>query len=238
MTITDEQPTDAAAPADRWARRGRAAGWILAVGWLALLMSLVAFGTRESSYDQLRSGIRSGAITEVQESSTDFEPGMSDFETVTLRWREGLISRTATLIHASGERAAKDARRDGQSDPVVVGSVADHLTALNPDLRVRTGERTYPAYTLSGWEGPGWIGLAYLVLLLGTLVLIRGTRTWRATRAAWAWLVLLAPPFGVPAYFLFGGPLGLFRPRPPIRVGLTGGWAFLLALLLGGAGSS
>jgi hypothetical protein len=88
---------------------------------------------------------------------------------------------------------------------------------------------------MGGISGPGWLGLFYLVLLAATLVLKGGPRPWRATRWAWAWLVLLVPPYGIAAYLVLGGPTGLLRPRDPRRVWLTGGWAFLLALVLGGA---
>ncbi len=81
-------------------------------------------------------------------------------------------------------------------------------------------------------------GPVYVVLLGATLVLNGGPRPWRATRWAWAWLVLLVPPFGIAAYLALGGPTGLFRPRDPRRVWLTGGWAFLLALLLGGGSTA
>jgi hypothetical protein len=133
---------------------------------------------------------------------------------------------------------ARDARRNGSAEPVIVGSVEDHLAALNPDVRLTQGSLRGSTFSALDYEAPGSVGLAYLVLLVGTLGLISGPRPWRATRWAWAWLVLIAPAFGVPAYFLFGGSTGLFRPRPPGRIWLTGGWAFLLAILLGGAASS
>lgn len=56
-------------------------------------------------------------------------------------------------------------------------------------------------------------------------------REWRAPGA----VVLLAGPLGCVAYLLLGGPLGVARPRNPSRR-LTGGWAFLLAMIFfGGA---
>lgn len=239
MSITHEQTRVALAPADQWSRRARIVGWSLGLGWLALFLSLLALGEREASYDQLESGLRTGQISEVEETSTDFDNGSTGRESVSVRWRDGLISRTATLTHTSDPQAAAEARREGPARSVVNGSIADHLTALNPDVRVSQGEQRYPSFTVAGWQcTPVWPFLAYLALLIGTLGLIAGPRPWRATRWAWGWLVLLAPGVGVPAYFFFGGPVGRLRPHPPGRIWLTGGWAFLLALILGGAAGS
>ena len=69
--------------------------------------------------------------------------------------------------------------------------------------------------------------------MCATLLLVGSREPWRATSWAWAWLILLTP-VGVPAFLLFGGITGLAPPRPGHRR-LTGGWAFLLALALGGA---
>jgi len=69
----------------------------------------------------------------------------------------------------------------------------------------------------------GWC--AALALLLG------GAEPLRATRWAWFWL-LTVPYVGVPAFLLLSGPTpGLPGPRPG-RHRLTGGWAFLLSVLL------
>ena len=49
------------------------------------------------------------------------------------------------------------------------------------------------------------------------------------------WLTLLGGPIGCLAFLLLGGPLGLWPPKDLTRR-LTGGWAFLLAMvLLGGS---
>ena len=243
MAIIDDQPTPASSGPvrriERTTSRVRVVGWALALGWLLLLVALVTLGHRESSIAHLEDGLRAGEIIEVEVVGELIPDGGLGYQGVELRWRDGLVVRTATLTHATNERMARDARRDGSTEPVIVGSLEDHLTALDPDLRVvLQGDRHGQTYTALGYQGPGWLGLLHLVLLVATLGLIAGPRPWRATRWAWAWLVLLAPAFGVPAYLLLGGPTGLFRPGHPGRVWLTGGWAFLLALLLGGTPSS
>lgn len=66
---------------------------------------------------------------------------------------------------------------------------------------------------------------------LATLwLLVNGPQPWRATR--WAWFWLAAPPLGLLAFLLLSGPTpGLGITRPATKR-LTGGKAFLLALLL------
>lgn len=238
MAIIEEQPTarptGLAALIDRSIRRVRIAGWVLTLSWLTLFVIVVVVCDRPTSYAQLERGLRAGDVSTVELPSTMQSSDGQGSEHVEVRWRDGLVLRTATLTRATDERSAREASRNGTSRPVIVGSVEDHLTALDPDLRVVHGDRRRPSFESFGWRGPGWVGLAYLVLLVGTLMLIAGPRPWRATRWACAWLVLLAPPVGIPCYLLLGGPTGLSRPRPPGRIWLTGGWAFLLALLLGG----
>ncbi|RHW25914.1 hypothetical protein D0Z08_16365 [Nocardioides immobilis] len=78
-----------------------------------------------------------------------------------------------------------------------------------------------------------WLMAGLFVMTIGMLG--AAGEPWRATRWAWFWLILMLPPFACPAYLLFGGPAGLARPKRP-EARLTGGWAFLLAILLGGNG--
>lgn len=84
---------------------------------------------------------------------------------------------------------------------------------------------------LLGWRTPAGLGLVALGLLLGWLcVLVAGPAPWRATRWAWFWLGF--PPFGLLAHLLLSGPTpGLPAPRDPERR-LTGGWAFLVYVVV------
>ena len=85
---------------------------------------------------------------------------------------------------------------------------------------------------------PQWVNHVRLVLGLGALVLLVGGRhPWRATRWAWFWLVVLTgvPTYAIVAYLLLSGRTPLVpAPRRGARR-LTGGWAFLLGVLLGAA---
>lgn len=241
--MTTDAATTAPPPdrlVDDWGRRDRIAGWVLVGAWTALLVAVLLTGHKVSDLDRLERLVAAGEVTEVEVvggvgGSTSWE----GFGGVEVRWRDGWVVHTADVTEASDERQASHARRQGDADrTVVVGSVEDHLSTLDPDVRFTRGEPRNPYSEMAGLQAPGWVGLAYVVLLGATLVLNGGPRPWRATRWAWAWLVLLLPPFGIAAYLLLGGPTGLFRPRDPRRVWLTGGWAFLLALLLGGGAAA
>ena len=85
-----------------------------------------------------------------------------------------------------------------------------------------------------GWVAPDWTGLARLFLVIGTLAhLVLGPQPWRATRWAWFWLFGVLSPLGMIAFLVLSGPTpGVRTPRSGARR-LTGGWAFLLALVLG-----
>lgn len=225
--------------ADDWGRRDRIAGWVLVGAWTALLLTAVLTGHRVSDLSRLEGHVAAGEVTEVEVVGGAPSTGWNGFYGAAVRWREGWIIHTADITEASNERQATRARRQGDPDrTVVVGSVEDHLSALDPDVTVVRGEPRNPYATVVGSTVPGWVGLASVVLLGATLVLNGGRRPWRATRWAWAWLILLVPLIGIAAYLLLGGPTGLFRPRDPRRIWLTGGWAFLLALLLGGGVSA
>lgn len=241
--MTTDAATTPAPPdrvADGWGRRDRIAGWVLVTAWIGLVVAVLLTGHKATGFDRLERLVAAGGITEVEVvggsgRSIDWE-GTSGAE---VRWREGGVVHTAEVTEASDDRQAAQARRQGDTGrTVVVGSVEDHLARLDPDVTFVRGEPRNPYAMVAGLKAPGWWGLAYVVLLGATLVLNGGPPPWRATRWAWAWLVLLVPPFGIAAYLLLGGPTGLFRPRDPRRVWLTGGWALLLALLLGGGSTA
>ena len=89
------------------------------------------------------------------------------------------------------------------------------------------------------WSVPGWPSLLIGPLWGATLLLVAGgPQPWRATRWAWFWNALAGPFVGVGAYVLLGGPLAAGQPTERTRR-LTGGWGFLIAILvLGGFGAS
>ncbi|WP_107773252.1 hypothetical protein [Nocardioides sediminis] len=239
-TAAGAASTPRGAQIDDWGRRDRIAGWVLAGAWTALLVAALLTGHRVSDFDRLEHLVAAGEVTEVEVvGGFGDSEGWQGWAGVEVRWREGWTVDTAHVTEASDDRQAARARREGDADrAVVVGSVEAHLSALDPDVRFTRGGFRSSSFEMGGWQAPGWVGLVYVVLLGATLVLNGGPRPWRATPWAWGWLILLVPPYGIAAYLLAGGPTGLLRPRDPTRVWLTGGWAFLLALLLGGGSAA
>ena len=104
----------------------------------------------------------------------------------------------------------------------------------DPNLQVKVSDmqRTSTA-TLMRWEVPSWV----LWVVMGGLVLtlwliVYGPEPWRATRWGWAWATLLTGPVGAMAFALLSGPVTrLHAPKANGRR-LTGGWSFILMVLL------
>ncbi|WP_299932949.1 hypothetical protein [uncultured Nocardioides sp.] len=217
-------------------RLDRIAAWVLLAGLLVMYAAAIAVGERETDLPHLREAIASGEVTEVR-LSEGLDDSSRGYVGVQIAWEQHGISYSTTITQASGERQARQARSGNASTPVAVGDVADFLTTDGQQVRVAGA--TDPPYGTStevlGFTVPGGFFVAQLVITCATLLLIGAREPWRATRWAWAWLVLLTP-IGVPAFLVLGGSTGLLRPRKPHRR-LTAGWAFLLALLIFTPGS-
>lgn len=235
MTIDTAQPQ---ASYDEWrTRRWRLTGLAFAVLWLVTAVSVGIAGERRSDLGNLESAIASGSVTRVEIVGLGKDLDRRGRTTVTLKWHGTVLSRFAevTVDNRLNPRGSGDGAR-------IVGDPATYLTSMAPG-HVRDDapgfEVTYSDFTgyqeWRGWRGPGWVATLGLVAWFGTFLLAgSGPEPWRATRWAWMWLTLLGGPIGCVAYLLLGGPLGLVRPAD-LKRRLTGGWAFLLAMvLLGG----
>jgi len=228
-------PVGAEAPVGRpvrWLARLLLAGWVVTLVWL----SLVAL--RPATLADLEADLRAGEV-ETLEVVGGLAPQSRGYSPVELRWRSGWGRQAATAVEATPGRQATLARSGTPLDdwgarvPVVEPGLADRLAALDADVRVVEVDRPSSHGTLFGWQTPMESFWVLLVLWLTTFtVLAWHEHPQRATRAAWAWLVLLGAPLGPVAYLVLGGPAGLLRPPAPGSRRLTGGWALLLALLL------
>ena len=224
-------------------RAGRVARWDRLVAWallatLAVLgAALVLSGERESSLGELRQAVVAGEVAEVG-LSEGLPVGADGWTHVRVRWQGRFVDEVTTVVQASDPRAAGRAER-GTDAPVVIGEVAEALGLDAAGVRVVEipAVRSGTSIALVGITGPGWLALGYLAVLAAALVLSSAREPWWATRWAWGWLMLLVPVAGVVGFLLLGGPTGLARPRHPDRR-LTGGWGFLLALLIQGSAGS
>jgi hypothetical protein len=196
----------------------------LALGWLVLALTTVVVGQRPASLEDLRAAVAAGDLAEVRVSE-GLAPGTTGSAVQAAVWRDGL------LLH----------RTEGQQvtpGTVPSGSLRVLDTDLAEELRAE-GVRVLPlaqrsaSSEVAGWQVPGQVGLLLFAEWLVTLfLLVGGPVPERATR--WSWFWLNSNPFGLLAFLLLSGPFpGVPGPRPGARR-LTGGWAFLLSLVLGG----
>ena len=214
-----------------------ARGWrrlrvVLIVAALVLTVLGGLLGERPATFATLERQVASGEV-DVVGVTGDLPDGGSGYATVTLHWRSGWFRHHAEVIEARPQRAAREAVRD-RDVPVLAEDVRTRLSELQPQLRFESVAWSDSTLESFGWRLPGWYGWLVLPFGLGVLaLLVAGPRPWRATRWAWFWLIMAAP-LGVLACLLLGGPTrGIPAPADENRR-LTGGWAFLLAIVLGG----
>lgn len=164
--------------------------------------------------------------------------GASGYATVQIFWKDGWINRVTSVMNVSDPSISAPTQG---SDVVVVGDLAQQLHGWDSggSLSVVANQRPMAGATLMGWPVPGWMAPAGLGLWVMTLWLLYvGPPPRRATH--WAWFWTLFSPFVVvaaPLFLAVGGPLHR-APRTQERERerrLTGGWSFLLVLLVAAA---
>ncbi|WP_166389719.1 hypothetical protein [Nocardioides ochotonae] len=216
---------------------------VLLVGWVALLVATVAQGHRTSSYSDLVSAVRSGDATDVQVSPSLRPRTTNGQRTVEIRWRDGLVRHTTSVLEVRGRQAGSWG--DGTS-AVLRRPVPDALRALDPGLEITTISRDGDgdgdggggglgvSATYLGWEVPARPAGAYLALWLGTVLLLAvGPEPRRVTPWGWFWLLLLTGPIGAIAFLVLSGVLSRKPVAAPMALRTGGGWALILALALG-----
>jgi hypothetical protein len=215
-----------------WVRLGLIAAWAL------ILAGAVAYGERPASMEDFDTAVAAGRVHQVSLVG-GLPAGASGSAIVELHWRDGLLARVSQVRQVSSDVQPSDS--SAGTDRIVVGDLAGQLSATHPGSRVvsRPDQAHESGFsgTVMGLHVPGWVALASLVAGLATLaLLINGPEPWRATRWAWAWLIL--NPLGIIgslAFLLLSGPVPLI---PTAKTGgrrLHGGWAFLIAAVAGGA---
>lgn len=216
-----------------WGRFGRACRVALVVGWLVMAVLVAVVGARESSFHDLERAVAAGEVDEVRVEG-GLPPGSRGHATVRVTWRTGLVADTTRVRE---QRPLRSARGAGgvEVTAVVSPSVADRLRELDPDLEVRRVPSSPPSswIAMSGrWHLGGWAVWPLLALTIATVLsVVASPPPWRATRWAWFW-VFGSGPLGLAAYLLLAGPLPWLRERLSAPQRLTGGWAFLLSMLL------
>lgn len=229
-TRADDRP----APGPR--RVLRVVAWVLLAGWLGTAVAAVLLGELASDVDSLRSAIAAGDVDRV-EVTGGLGAHARGSATIELRWSDHGLHYYAEVKQTRGKPPRGQAWHSEEADGRFTGNLADYLDPGDADLEIvhtdhsaAGASATWAGFRLGGGQFGVLVGL-----LLATLgVLAVADEPWRATGWAWCWLILVLPGILAPAYLLLGGPTGVARPKRP-AARLTGGWAFLLSLLIGTA---
>ena len=233
MTVQQQhQRTGAPAPQER-AVLARLVAWVLVGAWTAVLLAMVFGSARPAGLADLEARIATGDVSAVTVEG-GLDEGDRGFATAKLRWRDGPFGYVTTVVEASPGENVPSATRD-EASAVVRTDLGERLTADQPDLEIDHAGELTSSTELLGHEVPGWVAATALVAWItttGLLALLERPR--RATRWGWFWLTLLAVPVGPLVFLLAGGPTSRTPAADHERARrLTGGWAFLLALLVG-----
>ena len=213
--------------------RSRAWAWLrltLAGLWLVAMIAGYVTHERPATLQDLYASVAAGEVVSVHLVGGLPPHADSGEATLEMHWRTRSVPQVATI-------KVVRARDGGQvvgtpSDAFTSDDVAHEVAARDPAVRiVQTDFRSGVHFDFFGWSVPTWV--ASLMLGVGVVsfyVLIAGPEPWRATR--WAWFWLAGFPFTLIVCLLLSGPTpALPAPRNPTRR-LTGGWAFLLSLVL------
>lgn len=217
-------------------------GWgtwrVVLLAWLAVVVVAVLLtGTRPASLGDLQRGLASGEVTAVTLVGA-LEPGATGQAQPLIFWHDGLLPRYTTVQHHRGFASERQLSQGGI--PVVSADLAGELARWTPngDLDVVSEPvRSVCGTTIHDWCVPPGTALAAVAWGMVTFVtLVAGPQPRRATRWAWFWLLAGLGPVVLVGYLI----LGLPRPGEPLQPQgrrLTGGWAFLIGLLLPGPGA-
>ena len=207
--------------------------WALLVGWVVVVLGVVVVGERTSSWSHLESDVAGERVDAVR-----VDGGLQGhgFATVDIHWRKGPFAYTTSVIERRPAHQRIPAATREAASAVVGGDVEEQLRGEQPELRITHGSDYHGVTTdLLGFRVSGWLTAPFFLLWLSTFALLLLSRTtWRATRWAWFWFFGL-PPVGPIAYLVLGGPTGIAGKPSEGSTRLTGGWAFLIVVLLGGA---
>lgn len=201
---------------------------LVAVGLIAGWVHL-AHTPLQRPIEELVWGLETGRITSV----TIERPPPNSSGQFPVEWDEpGRRPSYSTYHHGTGQAGLSwDHDIVDEYDPDDAARVDERaeITALARESGAEVVERDWqPATGGFRWELGGIAWIAGLFLLVG------GPQPRLATRWAWFWLAFHAPPAMLALVVLEPAPWGRRRPASPAARRLTGGWAFLLGLLLAG----
>jgi hypothetical protein len=216
----------------------RVIAWVVLVGWVVVILASLWWGyPKTSTYADLKADVATGRVTAVQVDG-GLRPHARGFSVVELRWREGVVGFSTTVVEATGKRVPRYVDKS-EVTAVLDEPVEWQLREANPQVHFSAAESSSVTISVFGWSPPEWVSYVFAAVLLATwAMVIAGPEPRRATRWAWFWLVFLTSPVGCIAYLLLSGVLTartLETSATRRESRLTGGWAFLLAIVAGAA---
>ena len=203
--------------------------WVLLAGWVFILSFAIINGARPARLGQLESALAAGQVGTIAVT-----PGLpsnaSGSVTQDLYWRQGLLRYHAEVVMTTPD-ASDQASQQGDAAVRSGSDIAAELGRYNPLVKTVRISHPKSSAEIYGWRLPGWLGwLGFAAIVCTLTLLVSGPQPWRATR--WAWFWLMTNPVGTILFLVLAGPTPPLRsPRNPKRR-LTGGWAFLLGLVL------
>lgn len=213
----------------RGAGRADVLRWLLLACWLFILLSTPLLGERSAPLRQLESALTTGQVHTVA-LTQGLAAHSTGYGTQELHWRQGWHRFHAEVVMVSPGGDYAQAQEEGVATRRGL-DIAGELLRHNPQVNITRVPRHHAGGEVYGWQVPLQLGVFASAAAVGTLaILIAGPQPWRATR--WAWFWLMATPVGTLLFFILAGPTPPLRPpRTPGRR-LTGGWGFLLSVLL------
>lgn len=232
MTVTATAP---ARTSRAWTPTRVVACFVL-LGWVLALVPAVSGIEESASYAHLQRDLRSGQVDEVRVTGDILGSDEAGYSVVTVHWRQGWRGFATEVVQVQGD----DVDQPPKDLTKVRGSIADDLLELRPGLAIeREPLHATSNATLLGDQVTGAWAWVVVVLFIASLgLLVTGPEPRRATRWAWFWLWSVVPPLFVIAFLALGGSVSGREHVGGRRGRLTGGWAFLIALVLGGATSA
>lgn len=204
--------------------------WAMLALWIFVMAIAVTAGSRITPLRDLEFDLNAGDVTSVM-ITPGMPPGAEGVMTQSVFWRSGLLNHRADVLMTT---PGDDSSTSTSDEDMAVRSghdIAEQIAAKHSAVLIeRIPERSSSAEVF-GFQVPFWLLGFALAGAAGTLfLLVSGPQPWRATR--WAWFWILTTGIGPPLFLILAGPTPPLRSPQERHRKLTGGWAFLLALLL------
>lgn len=203
--------------------------WAMLALWIFVMAVAVTVGDRGSNFGELESVLNNGDVTSVM-VTPGLPSGVEGAQIQTIYWRSGLLNHYADVCMVT-----PNSNSSSSSGDAVVRSGYDIATQIadeHPTVTITRSAERYSYGQIYGFQVPSWLLWFALAGAVGTLmVLVSGPEPRRATRWGWFWLITTV--VGPPLFLVLAGPTSQLRSPRGTHRRLTGGWAFLVALLFG-----